>query len=78
MEIKVMKHCSIAFLSINQIIYTPLNAIHFEVCLPVGMMPQHQLKTLCNAMLIIICLHKTHQMITVMKMVCGFQAKKIP
>ena len=56
---------------------TPLNAVHFEVCLSVGMMPQHQLKTLCNAMLVITCLHRTHETITVIKMVCGFHAKKL-
>lgn len=62
-----MKYCSIAFISIILMVNPPLNALHFEVCLPVGMMPQHQLKTLCNTMLVIISLRRTHQTITVMK-----------
>ena len=60
-----IKYCSMAFNSIILTVNTPLNAVHFEVCLPVGMMPQHQLKTLCNTVLVIICLHRTHQTITV-------------
>ena len=48
-------------MTIILMIYTPLNAIHFEVCLPVGMMSQHQLKTLCNTVFVIICLEHIKQ-----------------
>ena len=65
METKVMKNCLMAFFSAIYMIYTPLNAIHFEECLPVGVMPQHQLKALCNTVLVIICLHKIHQTVII-------------